>query len=145
MRRIAIVPTALVGLALLAITAPPVHAQNTSDITYRGEDARYVQHVLSRVPGWKVPSCPNCSDGITPALRISRNSQRDAYVSAAVTFAWAAEAYSRMGKDREAEDAAGEVRKLLEQADALCSDGPAFSGGGTGEQTLHIWPCPPPF
>lgn len=145
MRYIAIPFHAAIGISVILATAPYARAQSATDVTYSGASSRYVQYLLSHVPDWKVPTCATCTDGVTPTVRINKNSQRDTYVAAAVTYAWGAEAYSRLGETEKAEESAGQVKTLLDQADALCSEAPAADGGGSGLQTLRIWPCPAPF
>jgi hypothetical protein len=135
------------GISLLLVFTALIgsEARAQSAVTYDGVAAREVRHLLSRVEGWKVPSCATCTDGVTPSIRMNKNSQRDAYVAAAVTYAWAAEAYHRLGNAAKAKESAEGAKKSLEQANELCSGSPSNSGGGSGPQTLTIWSCPAPF
>jgi hypothetical protein len=114
---------------------------------YNGRHAREVQHLLQRVDNWKLPSCATCSDLSAPDIPINPNStQRDAYVGTAVAYAFGAEAYAKVGKPAEAEQAAESMHKSLELANELCSPSTsAVDARGMTPATLRIWSCPAPF
>jgi|SRR5581483_5620567 len=113
---------------------------------YQGRHSREVQYLLERVDNWKLPSCATCTDLNPPDLPINPNSsQRDAHVDAAATMAFGAEAYAKIGKTEQADQAAETAHKELEQANSLCGSGGAIEARGFTPATLKIWPCPAPF
>ena len=142
-----LVRRSLVCLPLLAIVATTAfRSAQRQQWYYNGKDARAVHNLLDRVDNWRLPSCASCSDLKAPDLPINPNSsQRDAYVDAAATMAFGAEAYAKVGKEAEAENAARAVHQNLEQADALCGDTPAVDARGMTPATMRIWSCPAPF
>jgi len=135
----------LAGIAIVCLTAFRLPTPPTAWY-YTGKHAREVQYLLERVEGWKLPSCATCADLSAPDLPINPNApQRDAHVDAAVTMAFGAEAYAKVGKPDEAERSAEAAHKELQNANSLCSDAPHIEARGMTSATLRIWPCPAPF
>lgn len=110
-----------------------------SPSVYKGANADYVHLLLSKVPGWVTPSCGTCNDGVPPVVPINNTCQRDAYVAAAVSFAWAAESAYRLGAVADASSFAGKMMESLQAAKNLC--GPSTVNGGGSCLTLNIFPC----
>lgn len=106
---------------------------------FKGPNADYVHLLLSKVPGWKTSSCANCNDGVLPDVKINSNCQRDLYVAAAVSYAWAAESYYRMGDAAQASSMAAKMMENLQYAKNLCSSDPIIIAGLCF--TLNIFPC----
>jgi hypothetical protein len=133
-------------LGALVITAAASRPAAAQQWFYNGGHAREVHYVLERVSGWQLPSCATCDDLKAPDIPVNPNStQRDAQVGAAAVYAFGAEAYAKVGKTAEAEQAAEMVHRSLEQANSLCSDSPSVEARGMTPATLRIWPCPAPF
>ena len=106
---------------------------------YKGNGAAMVNQLLSKVSGWRTASCANCNDGIPPSVRVSGLCQRDAYVSAAVGYAWAAESYYRLGDMAKASSAVNLMLQNLQLAKNLC--GPSTINAGGSCITTYIFPC----
>lgn len=113
--------------------------------SYTGSYAAQVQYLLSRVTNWRCPASLSVQ-GAKPQVTIttSASSQRDQYVAAALTTAWAMECYARLGYTQKAAALEPTMRDLLDNADALCSGTPGVAGAPT-PTTLWIWGCPPPI
>ncbi len=112
---------------------------SSTGISYSGPYAANVKLLLSKVSGWKTFSCLTCSDGVPPKVNINSNCQRDAYVAAAVSYAWAAENYYRLGRTTDATTQATSMNTNLQYARNLCSN--SISVGGSSCLTLTIFPC----
>lgn len=65
---------------------------------------------------------------------------RDKYVSAAIAYAWAADAYASQGNTQKASGAAAGMCTQLKDADNLCSSAPVVGGGGSCV-TEQIYSC----
>lgn len=106
---------------------------------YQGSNASIVRDLLSKVSGWRTPSCANCNDGIPPTVNIGTNCIRDTYVAAAVNYAWAAESYYRLGDTSKAAAMINLMNQSLQYARNLCSSAPGVGGGNC--LTFSIYPC----
>lgn len=106
---------------------------NNSTYKYNGIHAEKVQMLLSRITGWNETTAPPCINMIRPGC------QRDSYVCAAISYAWAAEMHARQGDFNTATYEAREMMNNLSMADQLCGGSPPPSGGVCG--TWSIYPC----
>jgi len=75
---------------------------------------------------------------VPPNVPVGTSCIRDTYVAAAVNYAWAAEAYYRLGKYDQAAAAAVQMNENLQYARALCG-GTGVGGGDC--RTFSIFPC----
>jgi hypothetical protein len=106
--------------------------------TYSGPHSDWVHRLLDRVGGW---SCPEPgSDAAQPPKVRAEECIRDAYVAAAVQYAWAAECYARNEEDAKAGEAAKMMYEQLTNAQSLCSDAPTFAGASSCD-TEKIFRC----
>ncbi len=105
---------------------------------YRGEHRREIRLLLERAGGWRTSRDIRTDGGVPPPVRIG--CLRDAYVAAAVQYAWAAESYYRL-RDPSSARMAASARDDLDRADELCA-----GSGPDGRicETLQIWGCPAP-
>lgn len=136
----------LLASAVMIITAVACKKSGTglsndpSDkhVDYSGPHKEDVGKLLSAVKGWRTNSSLTTNDGIPPEVPVS--CIRDTYVAAAVSYAWAAEAYYRLGYTDKAEEMAGLMDENLYTVKQLCSNGPVVGGGSC--DTEEIYPCP---
>lgn len=136
----------LLGIALLTLAVPVVRPTPHLQWYYDGPHADEVQYLLSRSDGWKLPSCASCGDLKARDIPINPNAPlRDTYVGAAITKAFGAEAYAKVGQTDKAEEWANGMHEELQHANALCSDAPTMDARGGTPATLKIWGCPPPI
>lgn len=113
-----------------------------SNVRYAGAYAGEVRSLLARSPTrWQTPSCKTCNDGVPPQIPPGFTCERDKYVYGALAYAWAAEAYTRVGEPSRAASAAASMHEQLGNATALCSDAPGNEGAPRCT-TLGVWPCP---
>src|SRR5439155_11268920 len=75
-------------------------------------------------------------------LILNGTCQRDQYVGAAISYAWAAAAYAYQGNQTRATENAENMRTQLRNADRLCSDAP-YVAPGTTCVTAQIYDCGP--
>lgn len=108
---------------------------------YQGVYQAEVRYLLGHVGGWRTSRNAQTDPGIPPNVSIGAACIRDAYVSAAVQYAWAAESYYRL-RNANATSMAENVSTNLRNANQLCSNAP--SGGLNNCRTLTVWGCPPP-
>ena len=105
---------------------------SNSRFSYNGINSTKVQFLLNNTTGWDATHAPQCT--IKPSC-----TQRDAYVCAAVTYAWGAEMYARNGDMSQATLAATEMMRNLDMADRLCSGPCPACATQCGTWSLH--PC----
>lgn len=111
------------------------------NLRYNGPYKSEVRRLLSKSPTrWQTPTCLTCNDGIPPQIPSEMPCMRDKYVYAALTYAWAAESYIRVGETDKATSAAKSMFGELQKADSLCSDAPGISGAQPC-LTLEMWTC----
>lgn len=112
----------------------------TDDATviYSGPNSSEVRTLLINSRPWQTPVCPGGKDFLYPR-ELGQACMRDQFVVAAVKLAFVTEYQWRAGKKSEAEENAKQVKFLLDQADALCSNKPTV--GGSICTTLNVWPC----
>ena len=105
---------------------------------YQGAHRREIRLLLERAGGRRTSRDTRTDGGTPPPVRIG--CLRDAYVAAAVQYAWAAESYYRL-RDPSAARMAASARDDLDRADELCA-----GSGPDGRicETLRIWGCPAP-
>lgn len=105
---------------------------------YSGPNRSEIETLLNKSKPWRTPSCSGEKDFMYPQ-ELPQACIRDQYVVAAVKAAFVAEYQWRAGNKSEAEEYAKQVRFILDQADALCSNKPTV--GGSICTTLGVWPC----
>ena len=105
---------------------------------YKGRHADWVGKLLDRAGTWQCPASPD--DRGTPPKVKAEQCQRDAYVAAAVLYAWAAECYANQSENDKAEAAADQMYENLKQAQGLCSNAPTF-GGASSCDTESVYRC----
>ena len=107
-------------------------------VRYKGASETVVRQLLSRVSGWKTPSCTSCNDGMPPDVKINNNCIRDTYVAAAVAYAWAIESYYRLGETARAAALVPQMNENLQNARNLCGNSTVNLGSCI---TMYIYGC----
>ena len=106
-------------------------------VAYKGLYETEIKNLLSKAKDWKTPSSLTSNDGVIPKIVITTT--RDNHVNTALSLAWAAESYFKLGDMAKSIDFANKVKNELQKADNICTDGQEFNSSSQG---LSIYPCP---
>ena len=109
---------------------------DSSIITYKGLYENQIQNLLKNVKGWKIPTTLTSNDGILP--KVETVTTRDNYVGTALSLAWAAESYFRLGDIQKSMEFAIKMKAELKKVEELCEKD---NGSSSLSKTLLIYPC----
>lgn len=109
---------------------------------YQGQYQAEVHYLLGKFT-WSTPRDAQDEAFSPPDVPVEPSCMRDLYVSAAVNYAWAAEATYRLRSMNDVAKSIAGMRQNLDAANALCSSAPNF--GPSPCSTLSVWGCPPPM